>query len=359
MKKDAFIGTMRYVMQKYGKAYSDLVNPLSERIFFYIEHGDSIVDAFNKAMRDVDFYKLNKKAIEDAVYESALRGYGIKAPDVYAGVEGADKKVLHSLTNVSWTADNVKLSERLHGVSVVMHNNIKSSVGMSLRSYKTIKQTAMKLYDGYDTADNILRQADLPKYLRKIQNLTKNLYAGDRNAARNSELYKKVTKDIRKLKTPALRAAYNQALEASSTDKPRALAKAKKLLETGNKEAFNKLLAEEREKALKKALWVATQEKTRYHAERIARTESARAYYEGQMAEAERDPDIWGFKWVLSTAHVHGNSDCDCYDNSMADMGYGRGVYPKNDVPELPAHPNCMCHLEKIYEWEVKPSKGK
>ena len=356
MKKDEFIGTMRYVMGKYGKAYSDLVNPLSERILHHMGQGDTVVVAFNKAMKEVDFYKLNKRAIEDAVYESALRGYGIKAPDVYAGVNGAEKKVLHRLTEVSWTADNVKLSERLHGVSVAMHNNIKSSVGMSLRSYKTIRETAMKLFDGYDTADNVLRQAQLPKYLKKIQSLTTQLYAGDKNSAKNSQLYKTVSRDIRKLKTPSLRASYTQVLEASSTDKPRILKKAQSLLETGNREAFERMLTAEREKALQKAMWVATQEKTRYYAERIARTESARAYYEGQMAEAKTDPDIWGFRWVLSTAHVHGKSDCDCYENSMANMGYGRGVYPKDEVPELPAHPNCMCHLEKIYQWEVKPS---
>lgn len=358
MKQDEFIGTMRYVMGRYGKAYSDLVNPLSERIFYHMERGDTVVQAFNKAMQEVDFYKLNKKAIEDAVYESALRGYGIKAPDVYAGVEPGDKKILHRLTDVSWTKDNVVLSERLHGVSVVMHNNIKSSVGMSLRSYKTIRETAMKLFDGYDTADNILRQAKLPKYLKQIQNLTTKLYAGDKNSAKQSTLYKTVSRDIRKLKTPSLRAAYSQALESSSTDRPKILKKAQSMLETGNREAFESMLKAEREKALQKALWVATQEKTRYYAERIARTESARAYYEGQVAEANADPDIWGFQWVLSTAHVHGKSDCDCYENSMRDMGYGRGVYPKADVPELPAHPNCMCHLRKIYEWEVKPSKG-
>lgn len=356
MKKDEFIGTMKYVMGKYGKAYSDLVTPLSERILFHMEKGDTVVVAFNKAMQEVDFYKLNKRAIEDAVYESALRGYGIKTPDVYAGVSGAEKKVLHRLTEVSWTADKMVLSERLHGVSVVMHNNIKSSVGMSLRSYKTIRETAMKLFDGYATADNVLQQAKLPKYLKQIQRLTTQLYAGDKNSAKESQLYKTVSRDIKKLKTASLRASYTQVLEASSTDKPRILKKVQSLLETGNREAFERMLTAEREKALKKAMWVATQEKTRYYAERIARTESARAYYEGQMAEAKTDPDIWGFRWVLSTAHVHSKNDCDCYENSMANMGYGRGVYPKDEVPELPAHPNCMCHLEKIYEWEVKPS---
>ena len=119
-------------------------------------------------------------------------------------------------------------------------------------------------------------------------------------------------------------------------------------------EEVNGMLLAERQAATQKALWVAAQEKTRYYAERIARTESARAYYEGQLKKAKDNPDIFGFKWVLSSAHVHSESDCDCDEYSKTDLGYGAGVFPKDDVPELPAHPNCMCHLKIVYVWEVE-----
>ena len=127
------------------------------------------------------------------------------------------------------------------------------------------------------------------------------------------------------------------------------------MLETGkSQEAVNAMLTAERKAALDKALWVATQEKSRYYAERIARTESARAWYEGQLKNAKDDSDIFGFKWILSASHSHDDRDCDCDYNANADVGYGKGIYPKDDVPELPAHPNCMCHLKKVYTWEIE-----
>ena len=45
-----------------------------------------------------------------------------------------------------------------------------------------------------------------------------------------------------------------------------------------------------------KAIYVATQEKARYFAERIARTEKARAYRDGVMYQYAHDPDCVAFK---------------------------------------------------------------
>ena len=48
-----------------------------------------------------------------------------------------------------------------------------------------------------------------------------------------------------------------------------------------------------------KAIDVATQEKARYFAERIARIEKARAYMDGGMYPYAHDPDCVSFKCVL------------------------------------------------------------
>ncbi|MDY5544734.1 MAG: hypothetical protein SPF75_04295 [Dialister sp.] len=48
-----------------------------------------------------------------------------------------------------------------------------------------------------------------------------------------------------------------------------------------------------------KAIDVATQEKARYFAERIARIEKARAYMDGVMYQYAHDPDCVAFKCVL------------------------------------------------------------
>ena len=357
MKKDEFTRSLQKILAEYGAEYTQIADMLTKRILLYIESGDSVSKAYRKARKEINFYKLNAEAIEDAVYESALKGYGIKAPEVSVGSEAV---LRHKLMDVAWAEDKMKLSTRLHGVDNVMRNNIKSTVRNALNTYKTIQQTAMDLYDGYNTTNNVLREAELPKYLNEIKNLTVKLYSGDVKAAKESALYKAVKHDIKKIKTDSLRAAYQEVEEAATTDKKSALRKATKMTKMGaSKKEVDAMLAEERRKATEKALYVATQEKTRYYAKRIARTESARAYYEGQMAQVQNDPDIFGFKWVTSTAHVHSENDCLCGEYEHLDIGYGVGVYPKDDVPELPAHPNCMCHLKKVFVWEVQETGGK
>lgn len=353
MRQDEFTKALKSILQAYGREYTAIVDKLTNSIFRHMNNGDSITQAYIKARKEINFYKLNAEAIEDAVYESMLKGYGIKAKPLLVGVEG-ESTLRHKLMDVPWTADKMKLSTRLHGVDRALRSNVVATVSKSLRTYKTIHQTAMALYDGYSVPNKVLNQAELPKYLNEIKNLTKKMYSGDIRAARESKIYKAVTHDIRKLKTPALRAAYQQAVDASATDKKSALNKARKMLKMGSdkQEVMDMLLAE-REKAMKKALDVATHEKTRYYAERIARTESARSYYEGQLEKAKTDDDIFGFKWVLSSAH-HDETDCECEDNANADLGFGKGIYPKDDLPELPAHPNCMCHFKTVYTWEVK-----
>lgn len=354
---DEFVNAINKILREYGKEYEAIAEQLITSILGYLQDGYTITQAYHMAREKIDFYNLNAEAVEDAVYEAALKGYGVNAPPVFTSTEGGEV-LRHKLMDVVWSADAMKLSTRLHGVDNVLRSNVKSTVRNALNTYKTIQQLSMELYDGYNQPENVLKQAELPKYLKRVESLTTKLYSGDREAAKNSVIHKVVKKDVKKLKTKALQAAYNQVLEASTTDKKRALQKAKKMLELGkSKKEVMEMLLNERDQALKKALWVAIQEKTRYHAQRIARTEAARAYYESQMAEAKRDDDIFGFKWVLSSAHGH-TIDCDCEMYSQLDLGYGKGIYPKEQVPFLPAHPNCMCHLRKVYVWEIKETGG-
>lgn len=354
---DEFVKAINKILREYGTEYEAIAEQLITSILEYLQDGYTITQAYHMAREKIDFYNLNAEAVEDAVYEAALKGYGVNAPPVFTSTEGGEV-LRHKLMDVVWSADAMKLSTRLHGVDNVLRSNVKSTVRNALNTYKTIQQLSMELYDGYNQPENVLKQAELPKYLKRVESLTTKLYSGDREAAKNSVIHKVVKKDVKKLKTKALQAAYNQVLEASTTDKKRALQKAKKMLELGkSKKEVMEMLLNERDEALKKALWVAIQEKTRYHAQRIARTEAARAYYESQMAEAARDDDIFGFKWVLSSAHGH-TIDCDCEMYSQLDLGYGKGIYPKEQVPFLPAHPNCMCHLRKVYVWEIKETGG-
>lgn len=166
---------------------------------------------------------------------------------------------------------------------------------------------------------------------------------------------KEIRKNIDNLVTPALQVAYERMIMAETEDTPRALKRAKKLLEIGeSQDNVQKMLLNEREKAKQKALFLYKREVGRYYAECKSRVESAKAYYRAEIERAMSDPDIFGFRWTLSSAHVHKKNDCICYDYSKMNIGYGVGIFPKNRVPLLPAHLDCMCHLRVVFTWEIE-----
>lgn len=106
------------------------------------------------------------------------------------------------------------------------------------------------------------------------------------------------------------------------------------------------------QKRLANAVYVATQERTRYFAERIAHTELARAYHDGVTARWDNDPDCVAYQWRMSQSHPV-TDICDLY--AGADLyGMGAGVFPKGEVPELPAHPHCMCYLRPLMSGSLK-----
>jgi hypothetical protein len=91
--------------------------------------------------------------------------------------------------------------------------------------------------------------------------------------------------------------------------------------------------------------------KARANAVRLIRTETAKAYGTGAIYDAQQDQDAVGIRVSLSAIH-EGYCICDFF--TEADMyGMGPGVYPKDEVPEFPFHPHCMCLLDPWYRGEV------
>ena len=64
----------------------------------------------------------------------------------------------------------------------------------------------------------------------------------------------------------------------------------------------------------------------------------------------ESDDDVVGYRWRLDASHKISDI-CDI--NSMADFGLGKGVYPKNRVPPIPAHPQCICYLTPVIQGDM------
>jgi hypothetical protein len=70
----------------------------------------------------------------------------------------------------------------------------------------------------------------------------------------------------------------------------------------------------------------------------IARTEMSRAQTMSNMLSWKESGQVVEVGWQLSADH-NDASNCDCSDNA------DNSPYPIEDVPEFPAHPNCLCAL--------------
>lgn len=264
--------------------------------------------------------------LKPALVETAAYAYGIvptmltKAQVESMGEELADK----------WDESGMTLSEKLHGVGVKMRGAIVSTLQEQMRRNKTWTEAARALYDGYgedgqnvyNGGKDIISRQDLPKYLQKVREATGNdlqALAEQRQAIDNINRLAK-----NGAPNKALQAAYNKLLEA---------------VQKGN------------EKAIEKAVEVAVNEKSRYVAERITRTEMARAWADGFIAKIKDDADIVAVKFKLSSRHPVFDI-CDMY--AKADMyGLGAGIYPKDKLPPLPVHPHCLCRYVEVIEGEV------
>lgn len=185
--------------------------------------------------------------------------------------------------------------------------------------YKMLQTNGQNVYNG---GKDIISRQDLPKYLQKVREATGN----DLQAlAEQRQAIDKINR-LAKNGAPnkALQAAYNELLEA---------------VQKGN------------EKAIEKAVEVAVNEKSRYVAERITRTEMARAWADGFLAKIKDDADVVAVKFKLSSRHPVFDI-CDMY--AKADMyGLGAGIYPKDKLPPLPVHPHCLCRYVEVIEGEV------
>ena len=320
-----FADKVREIIAEYTTAFKAFGDDVIAAVKFEMEKGMDIRDAVQKVLEDLDFDSHNTELVAAAVVASAIAGFGLRPKQVTAEAKAEIKKVL---MKKPWSADGMKLSERLHGVDKVLRQNIISTVTASVNNSDSVIDMARKLYDGYNSGKAVIKPADLPEYLKKLVRQARLAVQGDA-----SELSKLgVLQAAQKLKNPdrlttkALKRAYKDLVEACAK------------LDSA---------------AIDKALWVAVQEKSRYYAERIARTESARAWYESYLAECESEGDVVGHRYTLSPAHKTKPYDiCDVYAN--ADFGYGKGIFPHGKQPDIPVHPHCMCYYGKVFKWQLK-----
>lgn len=276
-------------------------------------------EAVRNAYAKYPVMDMMKATLQAELVNTFMAGYGDDVP--YSA------KSISQAMSESWASDDLTLSKRLYRRSSTIRNEVADTIKQALKTNKTVKGLAKSIFDGYGKG-GIIPEANIPKFLSKLSDINISGEATPEAKRKERELLRSVKGKIARLDTPYVRAAYNEVAAA---------------VEDGN------------EVRLQKAIYSATQEKARYHAERIARTENARAYADGQMNRFLDDDDIVAFQWKLSSRHPRYDI-CDFYAN--ADLyGLGKGVYPKDKFPRLPAHPHCMCHIKPMTELDIDVNK--
>ena len=310
------------IIRRLESEYQEEAKEAAEELYTLLDRGCKVEAALAQLRKDHPaLFQLS--GLQDAMVEAAAYGYGI----VPAILTDTQAKAWRKALSKSWDDSGMTLSEKIHGAGVKMRESIISTIRSQMRRNATWTSMARELYDGYNSGKAVTMQQALPKYLQTVRNAygTPRIVAESRKALRNIERLSQ-----NGAPTKALKAAYKQLIETA---------------QTGTEEALNK------------ACWVAMQEKSRYIADRIARTEMARAWADGFLADIMQDDDVVAVKWKLSSRHPVFDV-CDMY--SKANMyNLGSGIYPKAKLPPLPAHPHCLCSFTTVYAGEVDLKKQK
>lgn len=266
---------------------------------------------------------LHKDLLDDLVQDFA-DGYGRNA-----SAARFESEAISEAMSKSWTDDGVTLSERLYKNGKRVQAEAAEAIGKAIKEGETAAKTAKKLFDGYGKG-GIIPEQDIPDFIKEVKELTVPHWLDDESVAKWKAAIRHARGLVGQETMAGLRAAYSELLNAIET------------------------VAQEN---IDKAVETAVQEKTRYAAERIARTERARAYADGMMAKYLDDSDIVALQWKLSDRHPRCDI-CDVY--AHADLyGLGKGVFPKDKFPKLPAHPHCLCRIKPIVDGIIDMSKRK
>ena len=315
-------------LEAFSKRYGTQGYLMKARIEILMKQGKSPEDAVRQVFREFGVEDWLQVNVAQVIVGTAQDALGKEAASTLSTAA-----ILEALSN-PWDGSGLTLSEKIHGASNVMLNDVITTLRAQIRRNKTVKDTAQALYDGYKSG-HVVREQQLPQYLDELTRWTRR----SRKNLSQEEL-KDLQRSIRKVRYQA-----DDLVDDRSTYNH---------FRTSLRELMDKL-EHGSEKAAQRALQNAIQEKSRYVAERIARTEAARARYDAFLARYGEDDSVAAYRWKLGSRHP-AEDICDMY--AHADLyGLGAGVFPKDQAPVNPAHPHCLCHYAPVYASELKGKK--
>lgn len=283
-----------------------------------LDEGKTPREAVRLAYKKYPIMEELEKSLHAGIHTEMEKGYGAPLPKVATSKAAAK----------AWVPDGLTLSKRIHKNAKQIQPMIANTIMDAIKQGKSIKATSMAMYDGYGKGGIIERQK-LPGFMAALLDANKKAQSEIAIEELKEDL-KAVRKKLQQQTTEGMKAGYKILLDA---------------IDSNNKKRINH------------AINVAVNERTRYVAERIARTELARAYMDGFIAKHDADDDIVAYQWKMNARHPV-TDICDVYAN--ADMyNLGKGIFPKGKVPNLPAHPHCMCRLKPLTYSQVNMAQMK
>lgn len=308
--------------------HSARTRQLAARVAVQVEKnvaaGQHASQAVTDAMDAVGMAKGVRDTVGTAVVQSLCVGAGIW-PSVKALPVEDHASLRKTALSGLWDGSGMTLSQTLHGTTKAMHDDVVKAVQGHIDNKATAWDSSRKIYDGYGFGGTIRQPklSELPKDLQKLVDQASKVLTPEDLATLKQDA-KRLSAYADRLATGPLKAAYGQMARR---------------LEKGLTVGLDNLVR------------TATEEKARYHANRILRTEAARAWGQGFHKECMDDPDVVGWKWSTSSAHKVFDI-CDFH--ARADLyRMGPGVYPKDRHPSYPAHPHCFCNASQVYKGEV------
>lgn len=310
MKKHDVEQIMKAFSKKYGKQAKEIENAIRKAM----ANGMSITEAVKEATKETEAWMTSH--VMESMLLSVSAGSGVNFEELPP-----------ALTN-AWDASGMKLSKKIHGTTKEMRSAIISTLCKAQKDGKKVIETARALYDGYGYG-HVTRTQPLPDYLDKVLTYARRMDLSDKDKAA-------LMREIRNAKRATERLSQNNAPNRT--------------LKAVYKELVTHIERSE-DRMMERSLKAAVEEKSRYIAERIARTESARAWADGFIARYGDDEDVVAYQWKTGSRHPE-EDICDMYANANL-WNLGKGIFPKDKCPILPIHPHCLCHLAPVFVSEV------
>lgn len=285
------------------------------------EQKDSIIDSTSKqliayllSIHEGLLRRIREGASPKSALNEAINGLPKEFGDLMSSsMSGLIGKKISTSDIMNMQVSGLKLSKHLYNGSRAVSNNALNVINAHLKGFQNARSLALELFEGFGFKDrevlNISPNVQpIPKYLRQV---TDNPIV----AGRVNDVLARI--QASNLKTPALKAAYLETLDAIKNS-------------TGTE-------------VLEKKLRVAFYERARFFSNRIAQTELQRAWVNSENQIIQNDPEIEFVQITLSGKHVI-TDICDLMSKQNK-YGLGPGVYPKHLAPKPPFHPFCRCSV--------------